>query len=173
MGEFASKGVAGAALGTGIGGLALGVLNGAGGLLNLMGGANCGGCGNGYASSAMVSRYELGLVQELAAKDAKIGLLEADKYTDQKIVEAYKDLQGQINAVAAEVRANKDEQYQVNMQQAVYNGTNTATIQCMQQQIAQLLSLTKLVVPNGSVCPGWGNVTITPAAATTTTSPAA
>lgn len=173
MGEFASKGVAGTALGTGIGGLALGVLNGAGGLLNLMGGANCGGCGNGYACSAMVNRYELGLVQELAAKDAKIGLLEADKYTDQKIVEAYKDLQGQINAVAAEVRANKDEQYQVNMQQAVYNGTNTTTLQCMQQQIAQLLSLTKLVVPNGSVCPGWGNVTITPAAATTTTSPAA
>ena len=173
MGEFASKGVAGAALGTGIGGLALGVLNGAGGLLNLMGGANCGGCGNGYACSAVVNRYELGLVQELAAKDAKIGLLEADKYTDQKIVEAYKDLQGQINAVAAEVRANKDEQYQVNMQQAVYNGTNTTTLQCMQQQIAQLLSLTKLVVPNGSVCPGWGNVTITPAAATTTTSPAA
>lgn len=172
MGEFASKGVAGAALGTGIGGLALGVLNGAGGLLNLMGGANCGGCGNGYACSAMVNRYELGLVQELAAKDAKIGLLEADKYTDQKIVEAYKDLQGQINAVAAEVRANKDEQYQVNMQQAVYNGTNTTTLQCMQQQIAQLLSLTKLVVPNGSVCPGWGNVTITPAT-TTTTTPAA
>ena len=173
MGEFASKGVAGAALGTGIGGPALGVLNGAGGLLNMMGGANCGGYGNGYVGSAMVNRYELGLVQELAAKDAKIGLLEADKYTDQKIVEAYKDLQGQINAVAAEVRANKDEQYQVNMQQAVYNGTNTAAIQCMQQQIAQLLSLTKLVVPNGSVCPGWGNVMITPAAATTTTSPAA
>ena len=163
MGEFASKGVAGAALGTGIGGLALGVLNGAGGLLNLMGGGN---------GSAMVNRYELGLVQELAAKDAKIGLLEADKYTDQKIVEAYKDLQGQINAVAAEVRANKDAQGQINMQQAVYNGTNTATLQCMQQQVAQLLGLTKLVVPNASVCPGWGNVTITPAT-TTTTTPAA
>ena len=172
MGEFASKGVAGAALGTGIGGLALGVLNGAGGLLNLMGG-NCGGCGNGYAGIAMVNRYELGLVQELAAKDAKIGLLEADKYTDQKILEASKDLQGQIKELAGEVRANKDEQAGINMQQAVYNGTNTATLQCMQQQIAQLQGLTKLVVPNGSVCPGWGNVTITPAAATTTTSPAA
>ena len=170
MGEFASKGVAGAALGTGIGGLALGVLNGAGGLLNLMGGNNCAG---NCAGNAMVDRYELGLVQELAAKDAKIGLLEADKYTDQKIVEAYKDLQGQINAVAAEVRANKDAQGQINMQQAVYNGTNTATLQCMQQQVAQLLGLTKLVVPNASVCPGWGNVTITPAASTTTTTPAA
>lgn len=170
MGEFASKGVAGTALGLAAGSLGLNVLSGAGGLLNLMSGNNCAG---NCAGNAMVNRYELGLVQELAAKDAKIGLLEADKYTDEKIVEAYKDLQGQINAVAAEMRANKDEQYQVNMQQAVYNGTNTATLQCMQQQIAQLQSLTKLVVPNGSVCPGWGNVTITPAASTTTTSPAA
>ena len=170
MGEFASKGVAGAALGTGIGGLALGVLNGAGGLLNLMGGNNCAG---NCAGNAMVDRYELGLVQELAAKDARIGLLEADKYTDEKIVEAYKDLQGQIKELAGEVRANYKEQSGVNMQQAVYNGTNTATLQCMQQQIAQLLSLTKLVVPNPSVCPGWGNVTITPAASTATTTPAA
>jgi hypothetical protein len=38
----------------------------------------------------------------------------------------------------------------------------------MQGQIAQLYSLTKLVVPNTSVCPGWGTVTITPAAAPTT-----
>jgi hypothetical protein len=35
----------------------------------------------------------------------------------------------------------------------------------MQSQIAQLMGLTKLAVPNTSVCPGWGNVTITPAAA--------
>jgi hypothetical protein len=38
----------------------------------------------------------------------------------------------------------------------------------MAQQIAALNGLTKLVVPNTSVCPGWGNVTITPAAAPTT-----
>ena len=38
----------------------------------------------------------------------------------------------------------------------------------MKQQIDQLFGLTRLVVPNGSVCPGWGNVTITPAAAATT-----
>lgn len=44
MAEFASKGVAGAALGTGIAGLSLGVLNG--GLGNLLGGLT--GCGNGW-----------------------------------------------------------------------------------------------------------------------------
>lgn len=152
--EYASKGVAGAGLGLGIAGTALGLLNGGWG--NLLGGMN-GCCGENTA----VDRYELNLVQEIAAKDAHIGLLEADKYTDQKIVEAYKDLQAQITAI-------KDNQTAINTQQAVYNGTNTATISCMQQQIAALQALTKLVVPNSSVCPGWGNVTITPATAATT-----
>ena len=46
--------------------------------------------------------------------------------------------------------------------------TNNATLNCMSGQIAQLFSLTKLVVPNGSVCPGWGTVTVTPAGASTT-----
>lgn len=166
MGEFASKGVAGAALGTGIAGTALGVLNGMNGCGGILGGLfNNGGCG--CSENTMVNRYELGLTQEIAAKDARIGLLESQVYVDQKLTDVVKDYTAQINALSAQVQANKDEQYQVNLQQAVYNGTNTAAISCMQSQIAQLLSLTKLVVPNASVCPGWGNVTITPATSTT------
>lgn len=154
---------------------AIGTVGTAGSLLpNLLGGwMGMGRAGVCYdAASAPVNRYEMDLALSNAAKDAKIGQLEADKYTDKKITEAYANLEGQINALAAEVRANKDAQSQVNMQQAVYNGTMNATIGCIQNQVAQLLGLTKLVVPNTSVSPGWGNVTITPAA-TTTTTPAA
>lgn len=168
MGEFASH--AQSNLNTVLGSIGTaGALMG--GLLNLGGMANncnsgCnGGCNGGCSENQLVNRYELTLQQELAAKDAEIGLLKADKYTDEKLVEVYKDLQGQINAL-------QQAQNQVNMQQAVYNATNTAAISCIQNQIAQLQSLTKLVVPNTSVCPGWGNVTITPAT-TTTTTPAA
>ena len=165
MGEFASKGVAGAGLGLGIAGTALGVLSG--GIPNILNGWNTRtGCCD--SDNMPVSRYELGLTNELAAKDARIGLLESNIYTDQKITDTYSVLNGQINALAAEVRANKEAQTAVNMQQAVYNGTNTAAIGCIQGQIAQLLSLTKLVVPNTSVCPGWGNVTVTPATTATT-----
>lgn len=156
MAEFASKGVAGAALGTGIGGLSLGVLNAMGGC-GLLSGLT-GGCRSG--GDAVVSRYELGLVQEIAGKDARIGLLESQVYVDQKLTDVVKDYTGQINALQAQLA-----------QQAVYNATNTATIGCIQGQIAQLQSLTKLVVPNTSVCPGWGSVNVTPA--TTTTTPAA
>lgn len=159
MAEFASKGVAGAGLGLGIAGTALGLLNGGcGSLLNGWGGGCC-------SENTPVNRYELNLTQEIAGKDARIGLLESQVYVDQKLTDVVRDYTGQINALAAEVRANKDIQAAVNMNQAVYNGTNTATISCIQSQIAALQSLTKLVVPNTSVCPGWGNVTITPAAA--------
>lgn len=167
MAEFASKGVGTAALTTGIIGSAGWLLNG--GLGNILGGSMNMGC---CSENTLVNRYELDLTQEIASKDAKIGLLESQVYVDSKLVDVVKDYTAQINNLAAEVRANKDEQAAVNMQQAVYNGTNTATISCLQQQVAALQSLTKLVVPNTSVCPGWGNVTITPAA-NTTTAPAA
>ena len=67
MSEYASKGVAGAALGTGIGGLALGVLNG--GLGNILGGAgwNAYGCGDNMP----INRYE-------AAQSARIAELETE-----------------------------------------------------------------------------------------------
>lgn len=64
------------------------------------------------------------------------------------------------------MRANKEEQAALNLQQAVYNGTNTAAVGCIQGQIAQLQSLTKLIVPNSSCCPGWGEVTVKPATTT-------
>ena len=95
-------------------------------------------------------------------------MLESNIYTDQKLATTYATLNGQINDLAAEVRANKDAQNAINMNQAVYNGTNTATIGCIQNQVNQLMSLTALRIPNTSVCPGWGAVTITPATTPTT-----
>ena len=85
---------------------------------------------------------------------------------NRKITDAFTKLENRILGLAGEVRANKEEQNGINLQQAVYNGTNTAAVGCIQGQIAQLQSLTKLVVPNSSVCPGWGEVTVKPAAAT-------
>lgn len=122
-------------------------------------GRNCG-CGNN-PQDAPISRYEASMMQELAAKDGKIALLESNIYTDQKIADVYERLNIKIDR-------NRDEQQAINLQQAVYNGVNTAAVECIKGQIAQLMGLTKLVVPNASICPGWGNVTVTPAAAPTT-----
>lgn len=150
MAEFASKGVAGSGLGLGIAGTALGILNG--GLGNILGGGamNCGCSENNY-----INRYELEMENKIVSKDSEIALLKSNIYTDQKIAEVYERLNTKISGVESAVNT-----------QAVVNATMTGTISCMQGQIAQLQGLTKLVVPNSSVCPGWGNVTITPAATT-------
>jgi hypothetical protein len=128
---------------------------GSGGLLgNLFGG----GCNGNRPMEVItsedrpISRYEAKMLQELGAKESENALLRADKYTDQKIVEATAYLQGEIRRVHEEVRANKDAQTAVNMEQAVYNGTNTAALGCIRGQIAQLQAMTEMVIPQRRVC---------------------
>lgn len=148
--KYASKGVGGTALGLSIGALGAELLGGTFG--NILGGNR-----SGNSCDHTVSRYEIGLLQEIAAKDSRIGLLESNIYTDSKIADVYERLNTRINGIESQI-----------CQQNVYNATNTAAIGCINNQIAQLMSLTKLVVPNTSICPGWGNVTITPEAAPAT-----
>ena len=147
--EYASKGVAGSGLGLGIAGTALGLLNG--GLGGILGNGNC-----GCSENHMVNRYELAQESRISKLESEIALRDANIYNDQKMLELYRYVDGKFETVNAAINA-----------QAVYNATNTATIGCIQNQIAQLQGLTKLVVPNTSVCPGWGNVTITPSTTTT------
>lgn len=139
--EYASRGVGVGGLTTGVIGTALGAINSGivGNVLGGAGGARNGGCCN---EDHLVNRYE-------AAKDARIAeletqnkLLESNIYTDQKISDVYERLSGKISCLEGHIN-----------QQAVYNATNNATIGCLSQQIAQLQSLTKIVIPKTSVCP--------------------
>ena len=126
----------------------------------------------------------------MAKKDSEIALLKSEYSDEKKMLEIYAELNKQINGVKETVAANRDRaderlfgtyeklnnkidynksvQDGVNASQLAYNGTNSATIACMQGQIAQLQSMTKTVIPNSSVCPGWGVVNIVPAALSAT-----
>lgn len=145
----------------GIIGTALGGLAATG--INLLGNGTPA-CNN----SMGVDRYSLDQERIIAQKDAEITYWRGQDKTNEKISAAYANLENQINALAAEVRGNRNAQCEINTQQAVYNGANTATISCIQGQVATLMGLTKTIVPNSSVCPGWGNVTVAPATTTTT-----
>jgi hypothetical protein len=159
MESYAKKGVAGTALGLSIGSLGWQALNN-GVLGNILGGNRCcdnngsdaaamiaaasmlGVVGNKCSEDHVVNRYELGLQQELAAKDSKISLLESNIYVDGKISDVYERLNTKIGVIEHEL-----------CDQRVYNATNTATVSCLQQQIATLAALTKVVVPITNVCP--------------------
>lgn len=149
--KYASKGVGGTALGLAIGSLGAQLLGG--GLGGLFGGncdANC-------SENHLINRYELNMTNELVAKDSKIALLESNIYTDSKLNDLRNYVDMKYACVNDKIAA-----------QAVHNATSDSMLACMQAQIAQLMSLTALRIPNSNICPGWGNVTITPAAAPTT-----
>lgn len=162
MAEFASRGVGAAGLTTGIIGTSLGALN-SGILGNLFGGGNCNG-GGGH--NAPVNRYEMELQQKIAALESGIALRDANIFTDSKIATAYTELSKIIAEDRAANNARFDALNAKLCDQAVFNATATATMNCMGGQIAQLFGLTRLGIPNSSLCPGWGDVTVTPATAT-------
>lgn len=146
--EYSSNGKGNLGVTLGAIGTGLAVLNG--GLGNILGGNSV------TSEDHCVNRYELGLQQEIAAKDTRIGLLESNIYTDSKIADVYERLNGRINCVENQLA-----------DQRVYNATNIANYSCLSNQVATLMALTKTVVPNTSICPGWGNVTVAPATTTT------
>ena len=151
--KYASKGVAGTGLGLGIAGTALGLLANGNGLGGILGN---GMCGNGCSEDHYVNRYEASQSARIAELETEVKLRDSNIYTDSKILDLYKYVDGKFACVEGQLA-----------DQRVYNATNTAAISCIQGQVAQLASLTKIVIPNGSVCPGWGNVTVTPATTTT------
>ena len=147
--KYASKGVAGAGLGLGIAGTALGLMSG--GIPNLFGGV----ANNGCSENAVVNRYELSMVRDLTNKDMEIAYLKGRDAAKSDSLELYKYVDGKFAQIEHEL-----------CDQRVFNATQIGTISCIQGQIAQLQGLTKIVIPNASVCPGWGNVNVTPATTT-------
>lgn len=142
--DFASKGVAGAALGTGIAGLALGVLNG--GIPGILGNG-WSNCNNPYNMGACsdnqpVNRYEAGQNARIAELETEVKLRDANFYTLSEMGKLREYVDRRFEGVNASIN-----------QQAVINAQITANIGCMQGQIATLMGLTKTVIPINSICP--------------------
>ena len=140
--EYANKGVAGAGLGLGIAGTALGLM--AGGLngTGLFNWGRNGACGGWGFVGDGVNHYELEQQRVIANKDMEIAYLKSREEAKNDSLALYQYIDGRLR-----------------------------NLESLNNQVAQLMALTKLVIPNGSVCPGWGGVTVTPttAAPTTTT----
>ena len=93
--EYASNGKANAALATGI-------IGAAGFGAQLLGNL-LGGCGvnpaAGCSENTPVTRYELDREQQLAQKDSEIAMLKANTYNDQKSLEMYAYIDGQLKDI--------------------------------------------------------------------------
>lgn len=151
--SVASGGVGGTALGLSIGALSLAALQGSNNGNGIL--------GNLFGNNNTCNQQVSALMSELAKE-------KSERYTDQVGTEVYKQFakereqtQQQISALFAAI-AQMDKTVSVN--QAV----TEEKLSCLGKKVNDIYDVFKLVVPNSSVCPGWGTVTITPATTTTT-----
>ena len=108
----------------------------AGNLLNGLGWGN--GYGNGWGRTGCgcspadmpVTRYEMAMQNELASKDSKIALLEANTYQDQKSLELYKYVDAKFNNINEVLEA-----------QAVRNQAINDSIQSLDYKTMQAIAL--------------------------------
>lgn len=150
--SVASTGLAGAALGLAIPGT-VALVNQLSGGNGLFGGLFNGGCNN---NSNVVSALESALAQE-----------KAERYTDQTGTEVYKQFAKERNEIQTQISAIFAALAQMDKQNAVAEAINSERLTCLKGRVDNIYDVFKLVMPNSSVCPGWGNVTITPATTTT------
>ena len=150
--DFASKGVGAAGLTTGIIGTTLGAM--ASGIVpGLFGNNAAAAC----QENQPVNRYEAAQAARIAQLETEVKLRDANFYTLGEMGK----LRDYVDAKFAKVEGELCNQRVVNAQ-IIGNTT------CMAGQIQQLYGLTKLIVPNGSICPGWGDVTVSVTPTTTT-----
>ena len=86
--------------------------------------------GNCSCADTAVTRYELAMQQEIAAKDSRIALLEANTYQDQKSLELYRYIDGKLNEINATLAA-----------QAVTNTAFNSALQATDYKFSQQIAL--------------------------------
>lgn len=151
-----SSGKVNAALTTGIIGTSGFGLNLLSNLLGNMAAPANAGCGcaqnqGGCSENHYVNRYEAAKDAKIAELEVAVSLRDATAYTLGEVGKLRDYFEGKFDRIEGRL-----------CEQATYNAANTATVNCLAGQIQQLYGITKLVIPNASVCPGWGGVNVAP-----------
>lgn len=131
-----------------------------------------------YQKDRPVTEAQLELIREIenknstiASQASEIALRDATTYTldklgasEDKLTDKMEKLEDKIFSKIEKVECKNEHRYEkqveINTQQAVYNGANNAALNCLSGQVAEVMALTKRVVPNSSVCPGYGDVKV-------------
>lgn len=177
--NYASNSKADAALATGVVGTVLGGLNALGNGGSLLGGLG----GNGAAGAALmagvaghalgsgnygrcgdhyVTRGEFELAQKISTLEMEKAILEANKESEAKMVDVYRQSRSELKAFMDKADVRYDAQNAWNAQQMCNNAHMSDAIAANRASIDALKGITKIVVPNTAICPGWGGVTIRP-----------
>lgn len=128
-----------------------------GGISTLLGGTNLGGIfGN---NQNCVSRETFDLSLQLAESQRDNAIITSELNTEKKMVEVFNagversnKYRDELLARINEVNAKVDTGF---ANQAVINCQCSSAVNLLQNQVGQLFAMTKLVIPNANICPGW------------------
>lgn len=143
-------GVAGAGLGLGTAGTALGAINLMANACNgngLFGGLFGGGCNRGWNGGYGYNNqnFDMAVSEALAQKDSKIAQLEAEKYADSVGLGIYKYFDGELKEIRKEL-----------CDQKVFNATANGAMGTIASQLNELKGIvggiTRTAVPADAIC---------------------
>lgn len=110
-----------------------------------------------------VNHYELGMQTDFENRcqdmAIRIAMLESEKYSDHKDIEVYKQLKSEMNKLEDKIDCRLDKCEHALHQQSIYNATNTGMVATLEHQVHELMRLTRRIIPNESVVPGWDDTT--------------
>lgn len=130
--DYATKGVAGAGLGLGIAGTALGLLQN-GNLGNIFGGCN---------QQDHVTRREADQAARIAELETEVKLRDANTYTLSELNKMRNYVDAKFESMNAQL-----------CQQSVVNAQVAANLSCLQNTVNVLSGLTKTIIPIDNICP--------------------
>jgi hypothetical protein len=96
---------------------------------------------------------------------SQVALRDANTYSDQKLLEVYKYFDGELKDIRAHMCENEKLQAVINAKFESGFAVLNTQVSCISNTIN---SLTKTVIPNSSICPGFGDVTVAPVTPTAT-----
>lgn len=134
--DYATNGKGNLGVTLGAIGTGLAALNNGGLLSGILGG------GKTCSDDHCITRYEAAQQARIGELENEVKMRDANTYTIQQIDGLRTYVDGKLTAIDSKICA-----------QAVHNATSDAVIGCLQGQIAQLMGLTRTVIPLDGVCP--------------------
>lgn len=115
-----------------------------------------------YNADHYINRYEMDCrtryERELSEQRLEIANLKAEKVSDEKDIELYKQFRRDLKEALEPIKDDVKCLQAHAAAQDVWNAATKGSIIRLHDDVRELMQLTRRRIPNESICPGWGDI---------------
>lgn len=115
-----------------------------------------------YNADHNVSRYEIesrrSYERELAQQQLELERLQAEKISDAKDIELYKQFRQDLKEALEPIKDDIHNLQAKASAQDAWNAAQQGALACLRGDVNDLLHLTRRKIPNEVITPGWGDI---------------